>query len=251
MKKIYMPSEQKLHEMQALGANVYKYLLIKAVESLIVDGINYPHKGILKSAYKYLRENPDIAHAICLLYPEEIKYSFVAMYDAELCEQLIGKQQDTSIYSLDNLSHFPNSISYNLSVVDTTIDKLDEYLPRTPQYRFEYQSNELLEDIFSTKILQQVNFRSPETMAQLTRIEPAYAVLFPEASPIMSFSESQINDAYRKEILIEGINAYAKRYQIASIISGSNQHNEDILTNPDENVKKLLKCIRENKSNLY
>ena len=77
MKKVYIPTMDELYQMQDItdGHSIYKYILIKAIESLIIDGINYPNKGMLKSAYKYLRENPDIAYAICKLYPEEIKYS--------------------------------------------------------------------------------------------------------------------------------------------------------------------------------
>ena len=66
MKKIYFPNMDKLHQIQSIvgGDNTYRYLLVKAIESLIVDGINYPNKGILKSAYKYIKENPDIVHSI-------------------------------------------------------------------------------------------------------------------------------------------------------------------------------------------
>ena len=99
MKKVYVPTMDELYQMQDItcGHSMYKYILIKAIESLIIDGINNQNKGILKHAYKYLRENPDIAYAICSLYPEEIKYSEYAKNDTILCLDLIMAQTPATI----------------------------------------------------------------------------------------------------------------------------------------------------------
>ena len=94
MKQVYVPTMDELYLIQdeVTGYNLYKYLLVKAIESLIMEGINLPNKGILKNAYKYLRENPEIAYAVCRLYPEEIKYSEYARNDMDLCEELITNE---------------------------------------------------------------------------------------------------------------------------------------------------------------
>ena len=86
MKKVYIPTMDELYQMQDMtnGQSIYKYILIKAIESLVIDGVNYPNKGILKNAYKYLKENPDIAYAICRMYPSEIKYSEPGKYVVEI-----------------------------------------------------------------------------------------------------------------------------------------------------------------------
>lgn len=158
MKKVYMPTMDELYQMQEMtnGFSMYKYILIKAIESLIIDGKNYPNKGILKSAYKYLRENPDIAYAICRMYPEEIKYSECAQNDINLCLKLLDEKSidNHNIFNLDRLQYFENGLGVltNDGVIQTTAHILASSLPNTPQYRFEYQENSLLDAIFYREI---------------------------------------------------------------------------------------------------
>ena len=57
MKEMYVPTMDELYLMQDMGSNIYRYLVAKVVEKLILEGVNTPAKGMLKSAYKYLREN--------------------------------------------------------------------------------------------------------------------------------------------------------------------------------------------------
>ena len=245
MKKIYMPSDDILLKMQELGGNINAYLLIKAAESLIVDGINYPNKGMLKSAYKYLRENPDIAHAVCLLYPKEIKYSEVAKYDVSLTSQLISKSTSKDIYTLDNLSYFGESIRDNNPIILNTIGQLDEYLPTNPEYRFEYKDNVILEDIFSTRILDRTKFYNNIIMEKLSNIEPAYAVLFPQ---VTEYENKYLEETYRKMLLTKGMRTYAIRY----CLDGTLRYNKEIdLNNQDEETKRLIRCIKHDKDNLY
>jgi len=242
MKKIYMPSDEILLEMQSLGGNVYNYLLVKAIEALIVDGVNYSNKGILKNAYKYLRENSIIARGVCLLYPNELKYSNTARYDALLAEKLITKSTSKEIYNLDNLPSFEKIVNENLNVILGAIDVLDKYLPTTPEYRFEYRSKigktGLLDDIFSTKILNQNMIIWSDMQLQMSRIEPAYALLIP--------STTYSNENRRREVLQDSIRSYASRYGIY----GSESRQID-LHNPDDETKRLIKCIKHDRDNLY
>lgn len=239
MKKIYMPTMDELYKMQDItdGHSTYKYILIKAIESLVMEGVIYPDKGILKKAYKYLRENPNIAYAVCRMYPEEIKYSEYAQNEMVLCLDLIsGKHsQDRSIYVLDNLSYFENGIGVlsNPSILTTTVKTLSDKLPQTPQYRFEYKQNSLLDDIFAREI--PVQELSEASTQDFINIEPAYALI---ANPDCPKTDN------KKYILYQSINNYAKRYGIGYSI-GNEYYGDDILTSPDENVKRLLKCIKE------
>ena len=105
MRKIYMPSNDVLIEMQDRGANVYKYILTKTIESIIRCGIIYPDAGKLKYAQKYLRENPEIARAICTLYPEDMRYSEVARNDFKLCLRLMRTTPNKES-KLNNLAKF-------------------------------------------------------------------------------------------------------------------------------------------------
>lgn len=248
MKKVYMPTMDELYLMQDMtnSHSTYKYILVKAIESLIIDGINLPNKGILKNAYKYLRENPEIAYAICRLYPEEIKYSEYAKNDANLCQALIINQgnQDKSIFSLDNLCYFEESTSVfsQLGVISRTADILATQLQNTPQYRFEYKQNTLLDNIFSCEIPTDDIFKP--MIDKLVAIEPAYVIkLDSKISEIVKFAH-QVSDV-KGDMLIRNINRYANRYGI-NINAGYEYYAPlDILTNPDTEVKRLLKCINE------
>ena len=163
MKKVYMPTMDELYLMQDMGFDLYKYLLAKAVESLIMDVKVYGNgdKSILQGAYKYLREHPEISCSICKLYPEEIMYSRYAESENRLCYDLINPRynQDRSIYNLDNLSYFENGygVLNHMSIISKTISTLSEKLEVSPRYRFEYKESSLLNNIFNLRNKLQVN----------------------------------------------------------------------------------------------
>ena len=244
MKQVYVPTMDELYQMQDMvnAHNLYKYILIKTIESLIMEGIIYPNKGMLKSTYKYLRENPEIAYAICRMYPEEIKYSESAQNDIRLCVDLIKDKfiQDKIIYRLDNLKHFENGLGVlsNQRVIQDTANILATKLPQNPQYRFEYKQNTLLDNIFACQIsTTDINNKSSYDFIS---IEPAYTIKLDEHQMI------NLIDKYGDEtgILKNSINRYAERYGITGR-DGWEYRDKDILTNPDENVKRLLKCINQ------
>ena len=232
MKKVFVPSIDELYKMQDMGVNVYKYLLVKAIETLAVDGINYPNKGMLKSAYKYLREDPYIASSICMMYPEEIKYSEAASTDINLCLGLLEERSVTKC-RLDYLSKFDSTVLYNNLVLANVVVVLEQELKHNPKYRFEYQDNELLRMIFQREI-SGVDITSFYT-DKLLNIEPAYGLSLDN----WHFK----NDRYdRVSRLSAAINNYADTYGIPRYV-GVEYINKDILTNPDTEVKRLMKCI--------
>lgn len=247
-KKLYMPSMDELYKMQDMaddkGMSMYKYLLAKAVEALIIDGVNAPKKGILKTAYKYLRENEDIVHSICMMYPMESIYSDIAKYDSDLCKKLISENIDNSIYNLDNLSLFNEDTLSNYNIEYDVISMLANKLSSNPKYRFEYQGNKLLDDIFDRKFDYSSSFISytkDDIWNKLMKLEPAY--VFTEDKELLEELNTEIGI---KNKFMSSINAYSSKYNISNI-KGYDYQGKDILTNPDENVKKLIKCINDRK----
>ena len=234
MKETYVPTMEELYLMQDVGGNVYKYLVAKAAERLILEGVNTPAKGMLKSTYKYLRENYDVALAVCSLYPEEMKYSEILKYDPSFCLKLIEepKQLDNS---LDNLSYFDDGTLSNVSVMNKTITRLNKVLIDNPKYRFTYKQSKLLDDIFLGRVNLD-NIRYDEKIL-LTSIEPAYLAKYYQ-NYLKSFESTKTPD----EVLKTSIFNYCNRYNVSNCL-GSEYKEKDILTNQPTEVKRLIKCI--------
>ncbi|MBQ2872952.1 MAG: hypothetical protein IJE89_03025 [Bacilli bacterium] len=256
MKKVYIPSEEELLKMQDLtkvngiyhnGSIMYKYLLCKVVEALVIEG-KLEDRGILEKTYKYFRENPQIAIAICKMYPEEIKFSEYAQNDIRLCEDLLtgALLPDKTIYSLDNLTHFQNGVGVytNYYIMRSTIETLYEKLTTTPQYRFEYQEpNSLLDSIFSCN-LSSYEFNS-QTAEQLVKIEPAHALKL-DKNVFNKYNIQRMLTSSLTTVLESYINAYCARYGMERIVFPE-YYREDIIKNPDDNVKRLLRYLDRHK----
>ncbi len=232
MKKIYMPSMDTLYQMQEMKANVYGYLYVKAIESIILDGINYPNKGMLKNAFNYLKEDYTIATSIGRLYPEEVKYSVVAQNDVKLCLDLLDSKGKISSSPLDNISSFTDGVYENTNVFIKIISLLEEELRNNPRYRFEYPGSRILDKIFNGEIEKDnlpILYRN-EVIKALTSIEPAYAFM------------KEDNIIRKSDFLDNGISRYLSRYHILPGF-GNDYRGKDILTEPESNVKRLLRCI--------
>lgn len=240
-KQIYVPTMEELYTIQDMNINIYNYLLAKVIEVLTLEGVICYHKGILKNEYKYLRENPEIARAICSMYPKELEYSEIAKYDINLCLDLINDKQDNSIYNLDNLVLFEKMTINNMIVTKNVIDILAEKLPNNPKYRFEYKKNQLLDSIFNTEFINHI-FYDTRMLEQLSKIEPAYILK----------DKKIYNDKLKKEMLNSAIESYISRYKLSQFDGTVNKYDrKDILTTPDENVKRLIKCIEKRKNDIY
>ena len=234
MKEMYVPTMDELYLMQDMESNIYRYLVAKVVERLILEGVNTPAKGMLKSTYKYLRENYDVALAVCSLYPGEMQYSEILKYDSSFCLKLIEepKPLDTS---LDNLSYFDEGTLSNVSVMNKTITRLNKVLIDNPKYRFTYKQSKLLDDIFLGRVnLDNISY---DEKLLLASIEPAYLVKYYQ-NYLKSFEGTKTPD----EVLKTSIFDYCHRYDIANWL-GQKYRNKDILTNQPTEVKRLIKCI--------
>lgn len=259
MKKVFMPSMDELYKMQELNVNLYKYIFVKAVESLICNGLNYPSKGIFENAPKYLRENLDMARAVCTMYPDEMIYSETSRNDIQLAISLMNSSEKRES-GLDHLSKFDINVLNNPTVLKSAILLLEKELVENPKYRFEYIGKELrylnkgagvlLDNIFGRNIGEQelmfiAGSARKEVVKSLINIEPAYAISLPmdyfRKYPTYVADSSDVSIA-----LGSGINNYADRYGLP-IGLGIEYNGQDILTNPDKNVKRLLKCINDRK----
>lgn len=257
MKKVFMPSMDELYKMQELNVNIYKYILIKAIESLICNGLNYPSEGILENAPRYLRENPDIVRTICSMYPDEMLFSDCARSDVQLALELMNGGEKREI-GLDYLCRFDTNVLENPLVLRNVILLLEKELLKNPKYRFEYVGKELryfnkgagmlIDNIFGRNISEQelmfiMGENRKDVVKSLINIEPAYAISLP-IDYFKRYPGYTPDGSDLSVILGCGINNYANRYGISMEV-GSGYYGKDILTNPDQNVKRLLKCIKD------
>ncbi len=218
MKKIFIPSMDDLYKMQDMNVNILPYLYAKAIERLCVEYNNYPKMGsILRNEYKYLREDPVISKAICMMYPNEVIYSDVVKYDTDLAMKLIGEPKNNDIYRLDNLSYFGNNLDSNLLIQREVINILYNELTNNPKYRFEYRDSKLLDDIFMGRF-DTTLFLDDVAKEQLGYIEPYYGL--------------------DSDMLCNMMNRYVNRYGIRY-----ENNDGDILTNQTTEVKRLFRCI--------
>ena len=237
MKKVYIPSDETLDKMQELagGDYLYRYILTKAVESIVM---NKPlDKNLLEDETKSIREDYYIQKAICYLYPEQVAYSECMQMENSFALDLLKRQPSNIIYNIDNIRHFDPMTQYSYDVIKKVISILVQDLPKTPTYRFEYKDNPLLDSIFGCKIDKLIEhlYSYAYYSGELIELEPAYGILLPDKAFICQ--ENRIS------LLQSGISRYHNRYGISSVI-GNEYANQDILSNPDANVKKLMKCIK-------
>lgn len=237
MKKVYMPSDETLENMQELaGAEyLYRYILAKTVESIVMN--KSLDKNLLEDETKAIREDYYIQKAICYLYPEQVAYSECMQMENSFALDLLKRQPSNIIYNIDNIRHFEPMTQYSNDVIRKVISILVQELPKTSTYRFEYKDNPLLDSIFGCEIDKLIEhfYSFVYYSGELIQIEPAYSVLLPD--------EAFASQVDRITSLQSGISRYHNRYGIPSVI-GNKYANQDILSNPDANVKKLMKCIK-------
>ena len=238
-KQVYVPTNEELYLMQDYGVNVYKYLLAKAIETIIMEGVLYRAKGMLRNQYKTIRENEDIARGVCYVYPQELAYSEIARYDQTLCQALLSKSEEKT--SLDYLSYFTECTLNNSQIISNVIAKLHYELSNNPQYRFSYQSpNSLLDRIFSCDIDPDILTLNTNTIRMLCSLEPAYVL-----KDSKRISESLPYGIDKGYLLSQSIDSYGKRYLIYQS-TGTEYIGKDILTEPNQDVKRLIRCIKYN-----
>ena len=240
MKKVYIPTEEELQQLNYLGIDTYKYLLAKTVEAVIMEDIIYDYVDMLDITYEELSEFKEIKYAICGIYPERIATSNYAKKDIELCRTLIDRisRQDNTIYQLDILSYFDleSSIISDSIVIQNTIKKLSEHLTTNPRYRFDYKEpNILLDNIFACEIpLENI---ANNLQHELLSIDPIYITKLGLDLDIEKRNYSQNKSFY----LSRGLARYTNRYHLENIDRN----------NQGEKTKKLIRYLDSHKQNYH
>ena len=240
--KVYIPTMEELEKLQSLGVNVYNYIVTKVAETIIMEDRIYD-EGNMIEILGYLGDHPEIIYAICKMYPELLSQSIITSKDVNLCRKLIGSisKEDKTIYKLDDiLMNMDESILFDEGIIKTTVGFLASNLPSCPKYRFDYLGpNDLLDSIFSCEL--PISKVSTDSYVDLTLIDPIYSVKLE-----LSSKDKKVQDVYFP--VQRGMSVYTGRYGINEYV-GSEYQNKDIINKPDENVKKLIKCLDYHKQN--
>lgn len=247
MKKVYIPTKEELYKLQSIGANIYKYMLIRTMEAIIIEDIVCDEHDMLEFTYDHLSEFPEIIQAIGRLYPERIQNCERAIKDVQLCRSIVEilPERNRTIYGLDNLVYFSenSNILFDKEVVLNTARELSDKLPYSPKYRFDYKEpNILLDDIFACELSNL--YISKTSINDFSTIDPIYTIKLTNSEDIKNtkIRESMVFNAKRNMI------KYVNRYGIQHSI-GSEYEGKDILSNPDERVKKLIRTLEYHKKN--
>ena len=235
--KVYIPTMEELEKLQKLGVDIYGYLVAKVTETIIMEDIIY-EEGDMFEILEYLGPHPEILYAICKLYPEKISQSIITSKDKDLCKMLIStiRKEDKTIYELENiLKNFDKSILFDKDIVKNTLKFIASNLSQCPRYRFDYMAeNPLLDSIFSCELPQE--HVAIGAYANLAIIDPIYSIKYSQ--------RSKENDFITKR----GMISYLNRYEIDQY-SYFDYNHQDIINKPNDDVKKLIKCLEYHKKN--
>ena len=237
MKKVYIPTIDEMRYMQNMGVNIYQYLLSKTIESLVMTDVVYEEEDMFEVSYEELSSFPEIIYTIAKMYPERISTSEQASKDINLCRKLIPviAKSNQSINGLDYMRQFSDEVLANPKIINEIIQTLANNLQTSPRYRFEYQEpNNVLDNLFAREIPKDII--SNKVIDEIICLEPAYLT---ELSELL---HKQKDAKEIPSIVMRGSTRYASRHDI-DINPFSNNQNNDVLTNPNERVKKLLKVL--------
>ena len=240
MKKVYIPNEEEIQQLNYLGIDTYKYLLAKTVEALIMEDIVYDEIDMMDNAYEQFDEFKELTYAIARIYPERIATSINARKDINLCRLITSKlsREDKSIYQLDAISYFGDEspVMFDNIVIENTIKRLSEHLTSAPRYRFDYKEpNILLDNIFGCEIpLENIK---ENLQHELLSVDPIYITKLGLDLDVEKRNYAQNKAFY----LSRGLTRYANRYYLENIDR----------TNQEEKSKKLIRYLDSHKENYH
>ena len=250
-KKMYLPTEENLYELQRIKdvndfneVNTYAYLILKAIEKVLVDRANGIPFGQMDD---YILNIKDVIHGICWVYPKEIETFEKAKQDDDLCIGLLTKEKDSSIYNLDYLAKFdvpePLNIQYFSLVIEKTLNILNEKLTNNPEYRFNYKESNLLDSIFNVD-LEKLENSSFGFFNKLMKIDATYIFGYnPKNDVQLPFKEDDKVVMHRKALFFQaGIREMLKRYDLSQFI-GYDYQKVDITKTSDEKIKRLKRFL--------
>ncbi len=250
-KKMYLPTEENLYELQKIKnnnefneVNIYAYLILKAIEKVLVDRKN----GVpFCEMDDYILNLKDVIHGICWVYPKEIETFKKAKQDDDLCLGLLTKEKDSSIYNLDYLAKFdvaePLNIQYFSLVIEKTLNILNEKLTNNPEYRFDYKESDLLDSIFNVD-LEKIESSTFAAFNKLMKIAASSIFGYkPKNDAGLHFNKDEKIIMHREALFFQaGIREMLKRYDLSRFI-GYDYQELDITKTSDERIKKLKRFL--------
>ena len=237
MKKVYIPTQEELYSLQNMGVNIYYYLLTKTIESILMADVIYEEEDMFDVAYDEFAEHPQIIYSIARMYPERIADSERASSDVNLCKKIIPTltQSTLSLKGLDYMMMFKEEVLKHPEVIETILTSLATKLQNNPRYRFEYQGpNDALDEIFACET--PVDKLTDSAIESIASIDPIYFVKLQENGSYETCLD-EVKQAIIKRASMYGLNAFGVRYT----------KDIDMLTNPNERVKKLMRCLDRHK----
>ena len=240
--KVYIPTMEELIELQKLGIDVYSYLVTKVTETIIMEDKVYD-EGDMFEILDYLGPHPEIVYAICKLYPQKIGESIITSKDPNLCNKLIStiKKEDKTIYGLDDiLMKFDESILFDKEIIKNVVNFLSYHLSQCPKYRFDYMGpNILLDSIFSCELPKEKI--TSDSYVGLTTIDPIYCIK-------LGLTFNKRKNENLNYLIQRGMLIYLNRYGLDQY-NLPNYNQLDIINKPDDNIKRLIKCLEYHKKN--
>lgn len=243
-KPLYMPNEEDIYNLNEIKksndinhVDIYGYIIAKTIEKLINDA------KFLKNADSYILDIPEIVHGLCWVYPQEVFGNDLAKTDIDLCRHLIIKEKDKSIYNLDMISMFDESVQSRSEIMELAIEQLDEKQLNSPEYRFSYKGSNLLDTIYGVDYEKFADL-SYSTLLHLMNIDPIYSLKFDykRLIPEFHYVNEEVINWRRSNYFSTGFSKYRKLYDLR-------EHNEyeydkiDYHNPSDEKVKRLLKNL--------
>ena len=253
-KKMYIPTEEDLYEIQKIteeshkvsantyDANGYAYLIMKVIEKILV---NYQHGVSLESVDDYVLSIPDIIYGLGWIYPSQIPNIKGASQHGDLYLSLLSKEKDDSIYVVDNITMFSEELYYDHYIIMNTINTLSNKIDKAPEYRFNYKDNKLLDSIFSVEY-QKFGYLPSDSIKKLIHLCPEYVLkydgesLFADYSYFKNFED--IIDLRKGNLIGSSIREVLKRYGLGLYI-GYGYESVDITKNDNERIKRLKKYL--------
>ena len=249
-KRAYLPTEEDLCEIERIkesnkvvDINSYGYLIVKAIEKILVDKQNGMLIGNMDD---YILSIPQIVYGICWVYPEELKNFDRIRQDESFCEKLLHKESNNSIYNLDRLGTYLPSVQFSSNIIRETIEILNDKLKDNPEYRFEYQESDLLNSIFNFNY-PMFNHSSFALFSKLKNIDATYALNYGTKSLYNDFYVDRKDDkeliTHREGIFFEeGLTKMLERYNLSKYC-GYDYQEIDITKTNDERIKRLKRFL--------
>jgi hypothetical protein len=226
MKKVYIPTEEDLHDLENFGVNTYYYLITKTIESLVMADVIYEEEDMLDMAYEEFSDFPQIIYALAKMYPEKIIESDRASRDVELCKKIIPTfaQNDKSVYGLDQMQNFKEEILQNPEVMESIIKTLAIQLPKSPRYRFEYQGpNDTLDQIFACET--NTENMDSNTLKILATLEPMYFIKNKKGIILPDVAANAITQYAN----LYGVKAYGVRFNDLTSLANNNERKNRLI----------------------